>query len=73
MGQKTHPVGFRLGVTKQPLSRWYAAAKDMPVPDDTTAHEALLVALHVHPVLVVTLTELVPAAADTDTVAAETV
>ncbi|HQW65625.1 MAG: 30S ribosomal protein S3 [Gemmatimonadales bacterium] len=30
MGQKTHPVGFRLGVTKQPLSRWYAASKDMP-------------------------------------------
>ncbi|MBK7596639.1 MAG: 30S ribosomal protein S3 [Gemmatimonadetes bacterium] len=30
MGQKTHPVGFRLGITKQPLSRWYAAAKDMP-------------------------------------------
>ena len=24
MGQKTHPVGFRLGVTKQALSRWYA-------------------------------------------------
>ncbi len=30
MGQKTHPVGFRLGVTKQPLSRWYATSKDMP-------------------------------------------
>ncbi len=30
MGQKTHPVGFRLGVTKQALSRWYAASKDMP-------------------------------------------
>ena len=30
MGQKTHPVGFRLGVTKQPLSRWHAASKDMP-------------------------------------------
>ena len=30
MGQKTHPVGFRLGVTKQSLSRWYASAKDMP-------------------------------------------
>ncbi len=29
MGQKTHPVGFRLGVTKQPLSRYYAG-KDMP-------------------------------------------
>jgi small subunit ribosomal protein S3 len=30
MGQKTHPIGFRLGITKQPLSRWYASAKDMP-------------------------------------------
>ncbi|MDX2208257.1 MAG: 30S ribosomal protein S3 [Gemmatimonadales bacterium] len=29
MGQKTHPVGFRLGVSKQPLSRWYAG-RDMP-------------------------------------------
>ena len=25
MGQKTHPVGFRLGITRHPLSRWYAA------------------------------------------------
>jgi small subunit ribosomal protein S3 len=24
MGQKTHPIGFRLGVTKQHRSRWYA-------------------------------------------------
>jgi small subunit ribosomal protein S3 len=29
MGQKTHPVGFRLGVVKQWVSRWYAD-KDMP-------------------------------------------
>lgn len=29
MGQKTHPVGFRLGISKQPLSRFYAG-KDMP-------------------------------------------
>ncbi len=29
MGQKTHPIGFRLGVTKQPSSRWYAG-KEMP-------------------------------------------
>jgi small subunit ribosomal protein S3 len=29
MGQKVHPVGFRLGVTRQALSRWYAG-KDMP-------------------------------------------
>jgi small subunit ribosomal protein S3 len=29
MGQKTHPIGFRLGVVKSWSSRWYAG-KDMP-------------------------------------------
>ncbi len=29
MGQKTHPVGFRLGITRQAMSRWYAG-KTMP-------------------------------------------
>jgi len=29
MGQKTHPIGFRLGIVKQWTSRWYAT-KDMP-------------------------------------------
>ncbi|MDZ4673755.1 MAG: 30S ribosomal protein S3 [Gemmatimonadota bacterium] len=29
MGQKTHPIGFRLGVIKQWSSRWYAT-KEMP-------------------------------------------
>jgi len=29
MGQKTHPIGFRLGVIKPWVSRWYAN-KDMP-------------------------------------------
>jgi len=29
MGQKTHPVGFRLGIVKPWVSRWFAA-KDMP-------------------------------------------
>ena len=29
MGQKTHPIGFRLGVIKPWTSRWYAK-KDMP-------------------------------------------
>jgi small subunit ribosomal protein S3 len=29
MGQKTHPVGFRLGIVKPWLSRWYAT-KEMP-------------------------------------------
>ena len=29
MGQKTHPIGFRLGVIKDWQSRWFAAkAKD---------------------------------------------
>ncbi len=28
MGQKTHPIGFRLGVTKTWSSRWYAPRKD---------------------------------------------
>lgn len=30
MGQKIHPIGFRLGVTKDHLSCWYADAKDYP-------------------------------------------
>ena len=30
MGQKTHPVGFRLAVTRNWLSRWYANKKDFP-------------------------------------------
>mgnify|MGYP000941592202 CR=1 FL=1 len=29
MGQKTHPIGFRLGIVKQWTSRWYAT-KEMP-------------------------------------------
>ena len=29
MGQKTNPIGFRLGIVKPWVSRWYAA-KDMP-------------------------------------------
>jgi small subunit ribosomal protein S3 len=29
MGQKTHPVGFRLGIVKPWVSRWFAG-KDMP-------------------------------------------
>lgn len=28
MGQKSHPIGFRLGYTKTWLSRWYAPRKD---------------------------------------------
>jgi small subunit ribosomal protein S3 len=30
MGQKIHPVGFRLGVTKEHQSRWYADTKRYP-------------------------------------------
>jgi small subunit ribosomal protein S3 len=30
MGQKTNPIGFRLGVSKSHRSTWYAAGKDMP-------------------------------------------
>ena len=29
MGQKTNPIGFRLGIVKPWVSRWYAG-KDMP-------------------------------------------
>ena len=28
MGQKVHPIGFRLGVTKDWTSKWYADSKD---------------------------------------------
>ena len=30
MGQKIHPVGFRLGITKEHQSRWYADTKRYP-------------------------------------------
>ncbi|MGK7877757.1 MAG: 30S ribosomal protein S3 [Xenococcaceae cyanobacterium] len=30
MGQKIHPIGFRLGITKEHQSRWYADAKRYP-------------------------------------------
>ena len=30
MGQKTHPIGFRLGVSKDWSSRWYAGKADFP-------------------------------------------
>jgi small subunit ribosomal protein S3 len=31
MGQKTHPTGFRLAVTRDWDSRWYAGKKDFPI------------------------------------------
>jgi small subunit ribosomal protein S3 len=30
MGQKTHPIGFRVGITRRHDSRWFADTKDMP-------------------------------------------
>lgn len=30
MGQKTHPIGFRLGIVKPWRSRWFATSRDMP-------------------------------------------
>lgn len=30
MGQKTNPIGFRLGVSQQWRSKWFASAKDFP-------------------------------------------
>jgi small subunit ribosomal protein S3 len=30
MGQKTHPVGFRLGITQEHQSRWFAAPRQYP-------------------------------------------
>ena len=30
MGQKVHPVGIRLGITKDWSSKWYASSKDFP-------------------------------------------
>ena len=28
MGQKVHPIGFRLGIVKEHTSKWYAESKD---------------------------------------------
>ena len=28
MGQKVHPIGFRLGITKDWTSKWYADSKE---------------------------------------------
>jgi small subunit ribosomal protein S3 len=30
MGQKTHPIGFRVGITRRHDSRWYASRRDFP-------------------------------------------
>ena len=42
MGQKTHPIGFRLGVVKDWCSRWYAE-KDFPalLAEDETIRKYL--------------------------------
>ena len=31
MGQKVHPIGFRIGVIREPESKWYATKKEFPV------------------------------------------
>jgi small subunit ribosomal protein S3 len=31
MGQKVHPIGFRLGITKEHKSCWYASEKQYPL------------------------------------------
>jgi small subunit ribosomal protein S3 len=30
LGQKIHPIGFRIGVIREPDSKWYASDKDFP-------------------------------------------
>ena len=30
MGQKTHPLGFRLGITQTHRSSWFATTKNYP-------------------------------------------
>lgn len=30
MGQKIHPIGFRIGVIREPDSKWYASDRDFP-------------------------------------------
>ena len=30
MGQKVHPIGFRLGVSTEHTSKWYAEGKEYP-------------------------------------------
>jgi len=43
MGQKIHPTGFRLAVTKNWSSRWYASSKDFPgmLQEDVKVREYL--------------------------------
>jgi small subunit ribosomal protein S3 len=30
MGQKVNPIGFRLGITREWTSKWYASTKNFP-------------------------------------------
>ena len=43
MGQKTHPVGFRLGIVSDWKSRWYAEGRDFPrlLKEDETIRKYL--------------------------------
>lgn len=44
MGQKTHPVGFRLGIIKQWNSRWYASDKNFA----DLVYEDMMVKRYIH-------------------------
>ena len=44
MGQKTHPLGFRLGITQDHRSKWFANTKDYPsfIIEDKLLREKIL-------------------------------
>ncbi len=48
MGQKIHPVGFRLGITQEHRSRWFADSKQYPelLQEDYTIREFIRKELH---------------------------
>ncbi len=31
MGQKNHPIGFRVGITRRHVSRWFAYNREFPM------------------------------------------
>ena len=49
MGQKIHPIGFRIGVIREPDSKWYASEKDFAglVLEDAKIRKHLKKALYV--------------------------
>ena len=44
MGQKTNPIGFRLGIIKQWNSRWYAADRNFA----DLVHEDMMIKRYIH-------------------------